>query len=344
MTSPPAAPPASAVPGPAAPPTPDSDLAARKQAARSLARSRLRALPHDLLDTESVAVCRAISSSPVWSRARRVGLYVPSAPLREVDALPLLLAKLAEEGSAVYVPRVQPGQAAAMQLLRLRSLGDLSTSGKGILEPTEREEAGGAQGASLREDALGCGEPLDLLLLPGEQEAIVFSFLHCIALHCIALHCISEFQERGPRGGGTRCRARVASCPSPRLFFGNKLRKPFPPMNHMRFLLHYTLITLLLHAGLAFDEAGGRLGRGGGYYDAFLGRYAAAAAHRGWPPLLTVALAFSVQVMPLAAAPGSSGVPMGEHDVRVGMLGTKDGLVECHPGPSAAGFRVDAGI
>ena len=43
---------------------------------------------------------------------------------------------------------------------------------------------------------------------------------------------------------------------------------------------------MLLMPGLAFDAAGRRCGRAGGYYDKLLARLLARAAARGWPPPL----------------------------------------------------------
>lgn len=56
----------------------------------------------------------------------------------------------------------------------------------------------------------------------------------------------------------------------------------------------------VLAPGLAFDPAGGRLGRGGGFYDRFLAR----ARSEGNP--LVIGVAFDEQIMPV--------VPMEEHD------------------------------
>ena len=46
-------------------------------------------------------------------------------------------------------------------------------------------------------------------------------------------------------------------------------------------------LELLLMPGLAFDEAGRRCGRGGGYYDKLLSRLRERAEHHGWEPPLT---------------------------------------------------------
>lgn len=62
----------------------------------------------------------------------------------------------------------------------------------------------------------------------------------------------------------------------------------------------------------AFDRTGGRLGRGGGYYDCFA--HAAATAHPPGP--LLVGVAFSYQIV--------EAVPLEPHDVRVDVLVTAD--------------------
>lgn len=72
-------------------------------------------------------------------------------------------------------------------------------------------------------------------------------------------------------------------------------------------------IGLVLVPGMAFDESGGRLGRGAGFYDRFLGRLAPTAA--------TVGVALGVQVV--------AEVPAGPGDARVGALVTPEGWRRC---------------
>jgi 5,10-methenyltetrahydrofolate synthetase len=70
-------------------------------------------------------------------------------------------------------------------------------------------------------------------------------------------------------------------------------------------------LDVLLLPGAAFDAAGRRLGRGGGYYDSFV---ASLAAARDAPPPLLVGLAFAQQLVPT--------VPTEAHDVGVDVLVT----------------------
>jgi len=72
--------------------------------------------------------------------------------------------------------------------------------------------------------------------------------------------------------------------------------------------------TVLLAPGLAFDRRGGRLGRGGGYYD----RSLASVARSGGCPLL-IGVGFSFQVV--------ERVPMGPDDVRLDGVLDESGLV-----------------
>lgn len=77
-------------------------------------------------------------------------------------------------------------------------------------------------------------------------------------------------------------------------------------------------LELVVMPGLAFDEQGRRLGRGGGYYDKFIAQCKEKAEIEDWlrPPLL-VALAFRAQIFPE--------VPCDPHDQPVDMLITADG-------------------
>jgi 5-formyltetrahydrofolate cyclo-ligase len=73
--------------------------------------------------------------------------------------------------------------------------------------------------------------------------------------------------------------------------------------------------------GLAFDAVGGRLGRGGGYYDKFLHRLKYAAAQAGVPPPPLVGLCFREQLL--------DEVPVHDHDQDCDWLLTPDATIEC---------------
>lgn len=75
------------------------------------------------------------------------------------------------------------------------------------------------------------------------------------------------------------------------------------------------LAPLILVPGVAFDENGGRLGYGGGYYDRFLGGAAMTGRSR------TLAAAFDLQIL--------QAVPTEEHDIRVGALITESRMILC---------------
>jgi 5-formyltetrahydrofolate cyclo-ligase len=76
-------------------------------------------------------------------------------------------------------------------------------------------------------------------------------------------------------------------------------------------VLDLAAVDLAVVPGLAFDRQGGRLGRGGGYYDRCLRQRA----------LLTCGLAFAAQVV--------DAVPMEGFDCRVAWLATEQGLTAC---------------
>lgn len=81
-------------------------------------------------------------------------------------------------------------------------------------------------------------------------------------------------------------------------------------------------IDLVIVPGIAFDRAGHRLGRGGGYYDRFLAQSQVRATLCG--------LAFEEQTVPM--------VPVEPHDMRLDMLVTEAGVWRFPrpPGESAA--------
>ena len=82
-------------------------------------------------------------------------------------------------------------------------------------------------------------------------------------------------------------------------------------------------LDVLLIPGLAFDPAGARCGRGGGYYDAFVDRYFSRCVAAGHEPPPLVALAFGSQVLPVGE------IPMARWDRRVDALATADGVFSC---------------
>lgn len=76
-------------------------------------------------------------------------------------------------------------------------------------------------------------------------------------------------------------------------------------------------IDAMLVPGLAFDESGGRLGRGGGFYDRFITRWR--AARRGMPGSRAIGVAFEEQI--------GAVVPMEEGDARLDALATESRLI-----------------
>eukprot|EP00192_Tetraselmis_astigmatica_P024963 CAMPEP_0117695114 /NCGR_PEP_ID=MMETSP0804-20121206/27937_1 /TAXON_ID=1074897 /ORGANISM="Tetraselmis astigmatica, Strain CCMP880" /LENGTH=219 /DNA_ID=CAMNT_0005509105 /DNA_START=307 /DNA_END=966 /DNA_ORIENTATION=- len=83
-------------------------------------------------------------------------------------------------------------------------------------------------------------------------------------------------------------------------------------------LNHSGPLDLILLPGLGFDKQGGRLGRGGGYYDKFLEKIMLRATENGWPRPKFVALAFREQLVDV--------VPMTAQDQRIDFLVTADGI------------------
>ena len=78
---------------------------------------------------------------------------------------------------------------------------------------------------------------------------------------------------------------------------------------------------VVLLPGLGFDRHGGRLGRGGGYYDKFLSDLMRIAQAEGGKRPLLIGVAFREQI--------TEKVPMAEHDFRCDTLVTADGVQYC---------------
>jgi 5-formyltetrahydrofolate cyclo-ligase len=75
---------------------------------------------------------------------------------------------------------------------------------------------------------------------------------------------------------------------------------------------------VVIMPGLAFDRAGGRLGRGGGYYDKFLAKLDEVVRWSGQKMPILLAVAFREQI--------EEAVPMAPHDRKCNALVTPDGI------------------
>lgn len=84
-------------------------------------------------------------------------------------------------------------------------------------------------------------------------------------------------------------------------------------------------VDLLLLPGLAFDKAGRRLGRGGGYYDTFLSRYEELAKEKNWKQPLKIALSYSVQIV------DEGTIPLTPNDILVDALVSPSGVIPISP-------------
>lgn len=80
-------------------------------------------------------------------------------------------------------------------------------------------------------------------------------------------------------------------------------------------------IDLVFVPGIAFDGSGGRIGRGGGFYDRFLERWRAERAAAGHAPGLAVGVCFALQVFTV--------LPLEPHDALVDALASDIGARLC---------------
>ncbi|XP_060204734.1 5-formyltetrahydrofolate cyclo-ligase, mitochondrial-like isoform X4 [Lycium barbarum] len=84
-------------------------------------------------------------------------------------------------------------------------------------------------------------------------------------------------------------------------------------------------VDLFILPGLAFDKAGRRLGRGGGYYDTFLSRYEELAKKKNWKQPLKIALSYSVQIV------DEGTIPLTPNDILVDALVSPSGVIPISP-------------
>jgi len=75
-------------------------------------------------------------------------------------------------------------------------------------------------------------------------------------------------------------------------------------------------IDVVLMPGVAFDDSGGRLGYGGGYYDRFL--------ERCGPRCALIAVAFEIQII--------EHVPCADHDHHIHKVVTESRVIDCQDG------------
>lgn len=73
------------------------------------------------------------------------------------------------------------------------------------------------------------------------------------------------------------------------------------------------VLDLIILPGVAFDEKGGRLGYGGGYYDIFLQDFSI--------DVTRVALAYEFQIV--------NSIPLEEHDIKANYIITEERIIKC---------------
>ena len=103
-----------------------------------------------------------------------------------------------------------------------------------------------------------------------------------------------------------------------------------PRLDVVRDVAHVGALDVIIVPGVAFNARGVRLGRGGGYYDSFLSRYADVARANAFSPPLVVALAYSCQFI------ADADVPAGAHDRCVDVVITPTGAIACTPAGALA--------
>ncbi|KAK3241681.1 hypothetical protein CYMTET_48578 [Cymbomonas tetramitiformis] len=140
---------------------PTEPLFDAKKTLRKTVRDELKQLSEEQMIIESEAICNQVLGGEFYKNARRIGVYLHSAKLREVDTSIIVEDILKRSDKCLFAPLVLDN-ASNMKMLQIEQLDDLVKSSYGILEPAETDSTG-----TKRVEALEADEPLDLLLMPG---------------------------------------------------------------------------------------------------------------------------------------------------------------------------------
>ncbi|CAI7827426.1 unnamed protein product [Closterium sp. NIES-54] len=247
----------------------------------------LRGLTEEQRAAENVAVQRHVVQAEWFRSAQRVGAYISCRKLREVETADVI-SDLLGRGASVFVPRVMDSES-HMVMLKINTVEVVGEGrGEGVGKGENEQEQGAATAATA---AAAEGD------LARNGMGILEPTL--------------TLTDGRPRSNGE-----LISCTD----------EPFTFRSLCPLCLHASEqqpLDLILVPGLAFDRSGGRLGRGGGYYDVFLSQYLAHAQAKQWKQPLIVALAYKAQIL-------SSPLPMETSDVPVSGIVCADGFLAPH--------------
>ena len=263
----------------------DNDLKQAKSDLRIQIRRALKEMPDELRVAESAAIAQHVIASSTFKNANRIALYLSTPKLREVETHSLVDHALAQPHTRLFLPKVD-----------------------------------------------------DKYATPPHPTPPTHPHVPRIALPCRAIHppfgSRHHRQQKSTRPSALRRESHmrmlhvtslsdVVSSPPYGILEPNETYRAPPPDSEAtpREEAASGPLDLVLMPGLGFDRTGRRLGRGGGYYDAYVSKLLSIAAERGLPRPLLVALAFSPQVVPQ--------VPVGTWDHDVDVLVTSEGATVC---------------
>lgn len=193
------------------------------------------------------------------------------------------------------------------------------------MSPEERARESRLIRRGIADSAEWKGTPTVLGFLPMADEADVEPLL---------AEAVKAGKRLGlPRLGGAELRFSGVATVTPESFRRNRelgFREPASEGDEIS--LSRESPALILIPGRAFDSAGGRLGRGGGYYDRFLGTISLfrSRGRVGLSPfdaasstsqIILLGVAFSVQLI--------DEVPVNHRDVPMDLVATPEGIIDC---------------
>ncbi|KAL5994497.1 hypothetical protein ACLOJK_024550 [Asimina triloba] len=261
----------------------------QKRALRSKIRKDLKAMSPEQKREEDIAIQNIVLEAPWFKSSSRLCAYISCDALREVQTSKILSEVLSDPTGEphtqimrkLYVPRVEDKNS-YMRMLNISSIEDLIANSMNILEPAPTDADG-----NQREDVQNhCCAFI---------TKILFAIIVRSACHIHHLNLLPSLW-------------RLVDLGMQYLMIDQFMNATEP-------------VDLVLIPGLGFDRSGRRLGRAGGYYDAFLKKYQDLAEEKKWKKPFLVALAYSLQII------DDNVIPITPKDIPVDALVCPTGVI-----------------
>ncbi|MBU8905722.1 5-formyltetrahydrofolate cyclo-ligase [Desertibacillus haloalkaliphilus] len=104
-----------------------------KSTLRSEMKQKLKQLPKDSYDRNSLRICQRLIEQPQWQEAKTIGMTISMTEKREVDTTPVI-EKAWQQGKQVVIPKTFPSNH-RLEFYKLSSFDQLEETNFGLKEP-----------------------------------------------------------------------------------------------------------------------------------------------------------------------------------------------------------------